>query len=158
MVVRYSTDSSISAALVQIAAVCLNMASTIAKDTLGDLGAPLRGVSHVCAPLAVCVLVVWTVLPPIGEVGDACVEHSGGDVGGDGGVMEDTWLQSSICIHVCQCAEGVVLIPSCVPIDFFELCQLFGEVRHFLVGVAEALDLSLQGGVSFTIKGKVDHR
>jgi len=99
-------------------------------------------VSRSCAPFAVRVFVVGTMLPSIGEVSDPCIEYRKRDVGGEGGVMEDTWFESSVCICTGQCAEGIILVPPSIPIELLEFCQVFGEVGHFLVGVAEALDFS----------------
>src|SRR5258708_33205862 len=65
VVVRDVADSSFSAALMGVAAVGLNMPRSIAEDTLIDLRTPLGWVSHLHTPLAVCMLVVGTIFPPI---------------------------------------------------------------------------------------------
>ncbi len=104
------------------------------------------------------ILVVGAVLPSVGEVSNAGVKYSGGDVGRDRSIMEDARFQLLVCICAGQGTEGVILVPSHVPVEPLEFCQVFGEVRHLLMGIVEALDFSLQGGVPFAIDGEVDHR
>ncbi len=157
VVIRDSTDSSISAMLVGIMAVGFDVSSAIAKGTLGDLGTPFCQVSCACTPVTVSVLVIWTILPPVGEVGDSCIEYGTGDVGRNGGIMEDTWFESSVCIGATQRVEGVILFPSRIPIEPLKLGQIFGEVCHLLMGVTEALDFSSQRSIPFSVEGKVDH-
>ena len=99
--------------------------------------------SRSCAPFAVRVFVVGTMLPSIGEVSDPCIEYRKRDVGGEGGVMEDTWFESSVCICAGQRAEGIILVPPSIPVEPFEFCLIFSKVGHLLVGVAEMLNLSL---------------
>ena len=140
MVVWDSADPSISTSFVRVVAVCLNVPSTITEDTLGDLGASFGGMSLTCALFTIGVLVIWSVLPSVGEIGDSCIEYGAGDVRGYGGVVKDMWFESSVCIGTSQHAERVILIPLCVPVEPFEFCQVFGEVGHFLMGVMEALD------------------
>src|SRR5258708_7796030 len=80
MIIWDSTDSSISATLVGIMAVRFDMSSTIAEDTLDELGTSLHWVSHTCTPSTGGILIIRTILPTIGEVGNACIKHSAGDV------------------------------------------------------------------------------
>ncbi len=141
MVVGYAADSPFSTMLVGIVAVHFNVSGTIAEDTLCDLGTSFGWVSHSCAPFAVGVFVFWTILPSISEVCDACIEHGAGDIGGYGGVVEDTWLELSISIGASQRSEGVVFFPSHIPVELFEFCQIFRKVGHLLICVAESLDL-----------------
>ena len=75
----------------------------------------------------------------------------------DRGIVEDMRLKSPVRVGMSQGAEGVVLVPSSVPVEPFKFCQFFGEVSHFLVGIMEALDFSLQGGVPFSVEGEIDH-
>ena len=135
-------DLSIPTAFVRVTAVHLNVSSAIAKDTLGELGAPLCRMPYMHTPSTVGVLVVRTVFPPIGEIIDACIKHGVGDIGGERGIVEDAWLESLVCIGMGQCMEGVVLFPLCVQIEFFKFCQIFGKVCHSVMGVTEALDFS----------------
>jgi len=94
------------------------------------------------APSTGGVFMVWAVFPPIGEVGNTRVKHSTGDIGGDRGIVEDAWFESSVGIGASQCAERVVLLPSCVPIEFLKPCQIFSKVCHSVIGITEALDFS----------------
>ncbi|SRR5713226_2925269 len=137
------TYPSVSASLVRISTVCFDMSSAIAEDALGNLGTPLCWVSCACTPIAVGVLVVGSVLPPIGEVGDACIKYGARDVRRNGGVVEDAWFKSLVSIGVGQRMKGIVLFPTCVPVEPFELCQILGKISHSLVHVAEALDFPL---------------
>ena len=86
--------------------------------------------------------VVGAILPPVGEVGDSCVKHGRRDVGGEGSVVEDAWFKPSIGVGTGQRMKGVILIPSSVPVKLFKFCQIFGEIGHPLMGIAEALDFS----------------
>ncbi len=122
VVVGYMADPPFSAPFVWVVAMHLNMSGTIAKDTLDKLGASFCWMSCSRAPSTGGMLIVWAVFPPIGEVGDASVKHGMGDVGGDGCIMEDAWLELSVCIGAGQCMERVVLLPSCVPIELLEPC------------------------------------
>jgi len=88
------------------------------------------------------VFVIGAVFPPVGEVSNSCVEYSGRNVRGERGIVEDARFKSLVHVGMSQGAEGVILVPPSVPIEPLELCQVFGEVGHFLVGVAEALDFS----------------
>ena len=157
MVIGHATDLSLSTAFMRVAAVHFDMSGAIAKDTLCDLGTPLCGVSCARAPFAIGVLIVWAVFPPIGEVGNACVEYSRGNIGGYGGIVENPGLESSIGIGMSQCLEGVVLVPSHVPIEPFEFGQIFCKVGHPLMCISESLDFSSQRGISLAIEGEVDH-
>jgi len=103
VVVGDTTDPSCSTAFVRVMTVGLNMPGAIAEDTLCDLGTPLCRVPCMHAPFTVGVLVFRAVLPPIGEISDACVEYSGGDVGRDRSIMKDARFESSICIGTGQC-------------------------------------------------------
>src|SRR5260370_42183732 len=95
----------------------MNVPSTITEDTLGDLGASFGGMSLTCALFTIGVLVIWSVLPYVGEIGDYCIEYGAGDVGGYGGVVKDMWFESCVCIGTSQHVERVILIALCVPRD-----------------------------------------
>src|SRR5258708_19124635 len=136
-------DASVSASFMQVTAVCFDMSCAITEDTLRELGAVFHGVSFTCTPLTGGIFVPRAVLPSIGKIGDACIEYCTGDVGRDGGIMKDAWLELSVGIGTSQRMEGVILVPLCVPIKLFKLCQVFGEVHHPLMGVTESLDFSL---------------
>ncbi len=155
VVIRDPADSSLSTVSVGISTVGFDVSRTIAKDTLVNLGASLHGVSCTHTPLTIHVLVIWAVLPTIGEVGNSHIEYGRGDVRREGGIMEDVWFESSVCIGASQGVERVILVPSCVPVELFELCQVFSEVRHLLMGIAELLDFPSEGDVPFTIEGSV---
>ena len=98
--------------------------------------------SCLCIPFTICVFIVGAIFPPVGEISDSCIEGSRGNVGREGGIVEDAWFESSIGIGMSQHAEGVILVPSSILVKFFEFRQIFSEVSHFLVGIAEALNLS----------------
>ncbi len=100
---------------------------------------------------------VWAVFPPIGEVVDACIEYGAGNVRGYGGIVKDARFKLSVGIGASQHSKGVVLFPSCIPIEFFEPHQILSKVCHSVVSVAKALDFSLKRGVPFAIEGKVNH-
>ncbi len=127
----------------RVAAVGLDVPRTVAEDALVDLRASFRGMPCMRTPLTIRVLVIWAVLPSVGEVGDPCVEYGRGNIGGERGIMENAWLKSSVCISMGQRVERVILIPPCIPVELFEFCQVFGEVGHFLMGAMEALNLPL---------------
>ena len=157
VVIRDPADSSLSTVSVGISTVGFDVSRTIAKDTLVNLGASLHGVSCTHTPLTIHVLVIWAVLPTIGEVGNSHIEYGRGDVRREGGIMEDVWLKAAEHIGMSQHAERVVLLPLCVPIEFLEPHQVFSEVCHPFMGVAESLYLPSKGCVSFAVKGEVDH-
>jgi hypothetical protein len=72
--------------------------------------------------------------------------------------VEDAWLEAAEGVGVGQGAQGVVLLPSCVVIQFLEVGQVFGQVSNSIVGAPESLDFGVQGFVPFLSNGKVDHR
>ena len=75
VVIRDSTDLSFTTVFVRVVAVHFDMSSTIAEDTLGDLGASLRGMSDPCTLLTMRVFIVWAIFPPVGKVGNAGIEY-----------------------------------------------------------------------------------
>src|SRR5258708_3497331 len=157
VVIRDLADSSIMTSFVGIATMGFDMSCSVAEHTLIDLGAPLHGVPRACTLFTIGMLVIWAILPTIGEVGDSCIEYGRGDLGGERGVVKDAWFESSEHVCASQRMEGIVLIPPCVPIEPFEFCQVLGKIGHFLVGATEMLHLPSQRSVSFTDKGEVDH-
>jgi len=80
-----------------------------------------------------------------------------GDVRGKGCIMEDAGFKVLECISVSQRMERVVLFLLCVPVEFFELCQVFDKVCHPLMSLAEALYFPPKGDISFSIECKIDH-
>ena len=102
VVIGYTTDSPCSASLMWVATVGFDVPGSITEDTLHDLGASLRRMSHTCAPLTVGIFIVRAILPSIGEVSDAGIEYGGRDVGRDRGIVEDAQFKSSVCICASQ--------------------------------------------------------
>ncbi len=94
-------------------------------------------------PFAMRMFIIGAVLPSIGEVRNSCVKYCRRNVRREGGIVENVWLKSSVHIGMGQCAERVILIPSSIPIEPFEFCQVFSEVGHFLMGIAEMLNFPL---------------
>jgi len=95
--------------------------------------------------------------PPIGEIVDTGIEHGMGNVGGEGGIVEDMWLEVVKCVGTSQCSKQVVLFPSCVPVEFFEVHQVLGKVCHSFMGPAELPHFSSERCVSFAIKSEINH-
>ncbi len=158
MVIRHSADSSIATSLMGEVTVCFNVPCTITQYALHNLGAFFSRMPCSCTPSTGSIVVFWAMFPSVGKVINACIEHGMRDVRGEGGIMEDMWFKMMECIGVGQCSEGVVLLPSCVPVEFFEPCQVFSEVCHPFVGSVEMLYLSSEGRISLTIEHEVNHR
>jgi hypothetical protein len=95
MVVGDAAYSPGSTSLVGGPAVLLLVPVSVAQQTLIDSRAIPRGVSTPFTPLAPLVILFWAVFPPIGEVIEASVEHSAGNVRGRRGIVKDVWLEAA---------------------------------------------------------------
>jgi hypothetical protein len=67
----------------------------IAQEALIDSGAVTCGVPTPLALLASFVVLFRAVLPPVGEVVEAGVEHGPRDIRGRRGIVEDAWLKAA---------------------------------------------------------------
>jgi hypothetical protein len=95
MVVGDATYSPGPTTLVGGSAVLFLVPVSVAQQTLVDSGAIPRGVSAPFAPLAPFVVLLWTMLPPIGEVVEAGIEHGARNVRGRRGIVKDAWLEAA---------------------------------------------------------------
>jgi hypothetical protein len=114
-------------------------------------------VSTPLAPLAVFVVLLGAVLPPIHKVIEAGIEYGPQDIQGRWSIVEDAWLEVAKHISASKGSQGVLLFPACVVVEFLEIGQVFGQVPDLIVGVAEALYFGAKGLVPFLLDSKIDH-
>jgi hypothetical protein len=158
MVVRDTAHSSCSALFVWDMTELFLVSVSVAEQTLIDSGAVMRGMPASLTPLTSLVILFGAVLPPIGKIVKAGVEHSSWDIRGRRGIMEDAWLKAAKGVGTSKGSQGVLLLPACVVIQFLEVGQVFGQVPDLVMGVAEALYFSTKGLVPFLLDGEIDHQ
>jgi hypothetical protein len=117
----------------------------------------MHGVPTSLTPLASLVVLFGAVLPPIGKIVKASIEHGSWDIQGCWGIMEDAWLEAAEGVGTSEGLQGVLFLPVCVVIQFLEIGQVFGQVSNLVVGIAEALYFSAKGLIPFVLDSEINH-
>jgi hypothetical protein len=157
VVVRDTADSSSMAVLVQDATLFFEMPCLVTEQALVDVCTVVDEVARFPTPVAVCVVFIGAMLPPIHEVIEPCIEYSLGDIYHCWDIVEDMWLKVVESIGSGQGMQGVILLPLSVIILFLNIGQLLGQVSDPVVHALEALYFSTKGFIPFLLDSKVDH-
>jgi hypothetical protein len=112
MVIRDSADLSSMASFVRDMASFLHMPGSIAEQALVDVYTVVCNMPISFAPVAMLIVFVWAMFPPVHKVIEPCIEHGSRDVQDCWGIVEDMWFQPAKGICMGKSMQGVLLLLS----------------------------------------------